>query len=253
MGNAANRGVPALLAALVLSLSCAELAFGLDVVTLARNKERRKGMVLRDDANGVELKLSTGGTVRFDRVDVLEVQYDDGRPREYKIGVDCYLRGDHQLALSQLEAAKAAQHKKLLTQYILHYLGLTQAKLKDYPAAIKSFVELAALGNETRFLSDAYENLITLCLDADKLAQANKYVYEYVKLTAGGADNLKVTLWKALIQEKLGNYSAAKELYRKAAAAGDPEVAAKAELGYIRCLKASRRAEEAAKRIRNLV
>lgn len=219
---------------LVLAATCllCGVAAGADTVVL--KNARHKGKVSRDDARGVALTLAGGGgTLQFKRDDVEEVIYDDGRPVEYKIGIESYRMGRYEAALESLEAAMEVDHHPLLEQYILYHMGLCGQRLGRLDKAVEALEKLKGQGTKTRFLIDAVSRLVELELARNNAADARKHLNDLKG--AGEIDRAQFALLSAQIAEKLGNHAAAADLYRKAGEQGDARASEEAQLGSARC------------------
>ncbi len=222
-----------------------------DVVVMksdpGETEARHKGKVTRDDSKGVTLKLPAG-QFEFSRKDVKEVVYDDGRPVEYKIGVESFRDGRYEPALESLDAAMESKHHPLLTQYILYYAGTCSQKLGKLDKAVAAFEKLKAQRTKTRFLNEAVGSLVELELARDNPKAARKHLADFQ-----GVDRLNQKVLNARIAEKLGQYAPAARLYQQVSEAGNVQLAEQATLGAARCSIAQKRHEEATRRLRDFL
>lgn len=254
-----TKGLERILFALVAGALFASHAAAIDMVVLVRKNSKtgkhvqNKGMVLRDDAEGVKLRLPGAGEIESSRKQVLEVVYNEGRLTDYKRGLAAFKGGQYVQALDLFEKALDQQHKELLTQYILYYMGLTHQLRDETAKAIEVFVKLKGLGTKTRFLLQAYGKLVELKLDAGDMAGAKEYLAELKKLRrsgrGGGIGAAEIALLEGRIEEVLKRYRQALACYNTASDQGDPETASAAQMGIARCYIGLKRYREAVKRL----
>lgn len=248
------------LAAAVFSVG---VAGALDKVVLSKrgarsSKQSHTGNVTRDDADGVTIEFvgEGGGEIQLKRAEVKEVVYDivaqfGGRPPDYHRGLSAFRAGKYGTALSFFEAAKEAPHDKLLTQYILYYTGRCLRQLRKPGEAVAVFQKLKKKGNDTRFLTDAYVNLLELYLEMKNVGNAKKILGVAKKKQHISEE--QSYLMDGRIAEAARNYRGAKKFYTKAAEIGRRETSGRACLGIARCDMGLRNPDGAAKAISKLV
>jgi tetratricopeptide (TPR) repeat protein len=209
---------------------------------------RHSGKVTRDDAKGVALRLGAGGQAEFPRSKVKEVLYNDGKPMEYRIGVESYRNGRYEASLESLEAAMEGRHHPLLKQYIFYYIGLSSKKLGKLKKAVGAFQKLKSQGAKTRFWNEAVGNLVELELDRNNPQAARAHV-KGLK----GLDRMQMKLLNARIAEKLKQYPTAARLYKQVAEGDKQDMAEQAVLGGARCSIAQKRYEDATRLLQGFV
>jgi tetratricopeptide (TPR) repeat protein len=176
----------------------------------------------------------------YARKNVARVEYGNAPP-EYEFGRKSFEEGEYDAAANQLTSSLDEKPPELVRQYVLYYLGLSHAQLRQTAEAVKAFEELQGMGDRTRFADEANRLLLELYVKAGQVRKAERMLDRLRPRTP--AERRRKDGLVARIAEARGKFASALDLYRRS---GD-------RLGEARCLVKLKRHDQAQKRLEALI